>query len=169
MENKGNKLNIRFILAVVIFFAATLLSFSVSASGFYGITYFMDFVSLLLILFVTLPMLALSGLGKDFIRAFRLVFTMDAPCSDMELERSLQGVSLFIRLLLLSGIFSFFCNLILILRMLDDPATLGPNLSVAILSVIYALFSVLFLLPIEARLKTMLRQRLQGTIAGSGC
>lgn len=121
----------------------------------YGATVPFDFVSWLSILLFTVPIIMACGLGKDFFAGF--AFSMKKTCcaDKIELLRAHTAVSLCRRLLLLSGILSTLLSFFSLLRNLDDPALIGPNVNVAILALVYAILANIMLLPVQIRLQLL--------------
>lgn len=119
---------------------------------------FIDLPTILLILCISVPILLSTGLGKDFSNAFRIALNPGKECTKDSLKKALEAVRLVIRTLLCSGGAIFLLNGILTLHRLDDPAKLGPTMSLSFLSLLYALAITLFLLPIQSILKTKLME-----------
>ena len=117
---------------------------------------FIDLPTILLILCISVPILLSTGLGKDFSNAFRIALNPGKEYTKDSLKRALEAVRLMIRTLLCGGGALFLLSGILTLHTLDDPAKLGPILSVSFLSLLYALAITLLLLPIQSILITKL-------------
>lgn len=114
-----------------------------------------DFVSLLSIFLFTVPIILACGLGKDFFAGF--TFSMKKTCSAdrNEILRAHTAISLCRRLLLLSGVLSTLLSFYSMLRRLDDPAYIGPAVTVAILALVYAILANIMLLPVQTRLQLL--------------
>ena len=52
-----------------------------------------------------------------------------------------------------AGVFISMIAIVVIMRMLEDPATIGPNLAVAVLSIFYSVLIYLVLIPVNKRLE----------------
>lgn len=124
-------------------------------------TYFVDAVSVLILVLFCVPILISSGLGKDFNNAFRLAMKTKGDTSLREVKRAIGAVILIRRTLLASGAFATMFSMVLIMTNIEEPAQLGPNLCVAILTMLYALAAVIILLPLESRLKARLADMLE--------
>lgn len=120
------------------------------------VSVFIDAPSLIIILAFSLSMLMASGLMKDFVRCFRIMTQKENNCSLIELRKSNQSIKLMIGLLLTSGFLGSTIGAISLLSSLSDPATLGPNLAVTLLTFFYSILLVFILLPIKARVKAMI-------------
>lgn len=128
--------------------------------GFQAAAGYFDVVSFLLLLILVLPILVSAGLLKDFFHGFALVIGKRKAENMSELNRSVTAVKTAIKTSLAGGGFLVLCCVIQILMTLDDPLFLGPNVAVAILTMIYALVMVLLLIPIQARLEILKQEYL---------
>lgn len=114
--------------------------------------FLMDVPSLIIILIFTVPVLFRGGVWKDFKRAWRLL-RKDYSCHLSEIRRSLDVVEMLQKQVLYAGVISLLLTLILILGMLSDLASLGTNLAVAILTMLYAMIIEMLLLPLQLEAK----------------
>lgn len=113
-----------------------------------GIVFFIDFPSLLIILVLTVPVLFRGGIWKDFLRAWKLL-KKSYTCHLSEIRRSLDAVEMMQKQLVYAGIISMLLSLVHVLGMLSDLASLGPNVAVAILTMLYAVIFEMLLLPLQ--------------------
>lgn len=143
-----------YFIALIVFFVIVSLICSLSMIG--NPLYLVDFVSLLSILLLSLPMLAVAGLIRDFFRSFSIVFAKTCTADKREITRALTAVKMASRLFLFTGILTSLLGLVGMLSILDDPASIGPNMAVAILSLLYSMFISILLLPVKARLELLL-------------
>ena len=116
------------------------------------LTYLIDIPSLIVMLVFTVPVLFKGGVWKDFKRAWRLL-NKDYTCHLDEVRRALDVVEMMQKQVLYAGVICVLMTLITIFRMLSDPASLGPNLSVAILTMLYAMIFEMLLLPLQLEAK----------------
>lgn len=146
-----------FFLSVIIFIG--IIYFVMMASmGAFNPVWILDLMSLLCILIVAVPLLISSGLTKDFGKAFGLIRTKKEEEPDRkQIRKSLEAVKLTGRLMIYSGILNCLLGGIWVLHSLTDPARLGPNISVCLISILYAIMLTMILLPVEAKLKVMLK------------
>lgn len=114
--------------------------------------FLVDMPSLVLMLIFTVPVLLRGGVWKDFKRAWRLL-RKNYRCHLSEVRRALDVVEMMQKQVLYAGVVCLLLTLILILGMLSDPATLGPNLAVAILTMLYAMIFEMLLLPLQLEAK----------------
>lgn len=113
---------------------------------------FIDFPTLLILLLFSLPIIAASGLWKDLVRSFKVV-DKRFKFTRREIERSHEAVGLLTKLLINSAIIEVATNFIIVIRELDDPAALGPNISVILLSLFYMAISNFIMLNVKSMLK----------------
>lgn len=117
-----------------------------------GIRFFFDFPSLIIILALTVPVLFMGGMWKDFLRAWKLL-KRDYTCHLSEIRRSLDVVEMMQKQLVYAGIISMLLSFIHILGILSDLASLGPNVAVAVLTMLYAVIFEMLLLPLQMEAK----------------
>ncbi len=117
---------------------------------------FIDFPSLLIILALTIPVLMSSGLLSDFFRGFALMGKKINYYSSIDLKRILEADRLAIRALLLAGAVGTIIGTVALLAKLDDPSLFGPSLSVALITVLYSLILISIILPVKAKVSTIL-------------
>lgn len=146
-----------YILSIITVVLGTAIMSLFSGGGLTGIVSYIDLVSLVMLAIFTLPILIASHLLKDFNNAFRLSMKKNQIKSMSEIKRAIEAVDLVMKVLLGSGAFISLFLIVMILGNLDTPSTIGPQISVALLSLVYALAINLFLLPLRA----VLRRRLQ--------
>lgn len=113
-----------------------------------SIYWFLDIYSFIPIIAFTLIVLVMSGSLKDFFMSFKICFAKKLIISVEQIRRSYAATRLTIIATLVSGALSSFLAIVAILSLLDKPEILGPNMAVAVLSILYSLIIVLFLLPI---------------------
>ncbi len=118
----------------------------------YRISYLIDLPSLVIILILTVPVLLRGGMWKDFKRAWKLL-RKNYTCHLGELRRTLDVVEMVQRQVIYAGIISLLMSLIAILHNLSDPTRLGPNMAVAILTMLYAVCFEMLLLPLQLEVK----------------
>lgn len=111
-----------------------------------------DFPSLIIILVFTVPVLFGNGMWKDFKRAFSLLRKKNT-CHLSELKRTLDVVEMMQKQLIYAGIIGMMLSFIHLLHILSDPASIGPNLSLAILTIFYAFLLEMMLLPLQLEVK----------------
>ncbi len=114
--------------------------------------FLIDMPSLVIILVFTLPVMFRGGVWKDFKRACMLL-RKDYGCHLSELRRSLDVVEMLQKQVVFAGVVCVLMSLISILRRLSDLASLGPNMAVAILTMLYAMIFEMLLLPLQLEAK----------------
>lgn len=121
-----------------------------------AVQYFIDGPSILYVLIMTVIVLIISGNWKDFRKAFPLAMKKIASTEIRQVKKSLLAVKTAMVTINAVGVMTFVIGIVIICGKLTDLATLGPNLVVAMLSVMYGLVVTLLLIPIYTRLKTKL-------------
>jgi hypothetical protein len=96
-----------------------------------------------------------SGLLGDFLKGFKVMGEKENSFTALELKRMLIANKLTISLILLSGFMGSIIGVIGILRHLKD-MFIGPSLAMAILTFFYAIILTVLLIPIQAKIKTVL-------------
>lgn len=146
------------IIAVLLVVAGTL---SIT-TGQTNIYIFIDFPSLLLLLFLFLSVMFASGYLKEFNRAFRFVRKGNQDVSRSELKSSMDAVIFAIRTLLLSGFFITIVGLFVLASAaggnnfpLDSIEKTLLCIAIEMIPFIYALCFIFLLLPVWARLNRM--------------
>lgn len=121
--------------------------------GANDIVMLIDMPSLFLIILFCVPVLIVSGLWKDFIKAFSV---SKQKYSIAQLRRCLEAVLVTQKLVLISSFFTAFISIIMFLKRLDKPELLGPNLAVICLSGLYAVIIEFLLLPLKTNVQVTL-------------
>jgi flagellar motor component MotA len=107
--------------------------------------------SLMLVLGCSLALILASYGGKGFGLLFRAPFSR--KLTPDEIQRSIEVYKDFKVYLIASGILGVFIGAILILANLRDPAALGPNLAVTLITAFYGIFFAYFIChPVIAKL-----------------
>ena len=117
-----------------------------------GLAWIIDPPTLLCMFALTFPVLLKEGLGRDFIRAFKLL-RKQYKCSFSELRHALDVVEMMQKQILCAGIIVTFQGLFMLLHSLSDIASIGPNTSVALLAVFYTAIFELLMLPLQIEVK----------------
>lgn len=140
-----------YFLGIIIFLGllvfTTLLSSTINA--------YIDVPSIVLIVGFTIPIVMASGLLGDFLKGFRVMSEKENSFTTLELKRMLIANKLAITLVLLSGLMGSIIGGIGILSHLDS-LQIGPSLAMAVLTLFYALVLTVVLVPIQAKIKTIL-------------
>lgn len=116
---------------------------------------YIDFPSIVVILGFTIPILMASGLLGDFAKGFKVMGEKENSFTALELKRMLIANKLAITLILLSGIMGSIIGGIGILSRLEN-MQIGPSLAMAVLTFFYAIVFTVLLIPIQAKIKTIL-------------
>lgn len=117
---------------------------------------FVDIPSLILLAVIVIPVVCVSGFGKDFIKAFSITGTKKETTL-VQINRSIEAVKLVKSTLLYTGIFTTLFSIMIVFRAeAERGVELGRllvNCEVAMITLVYALGLCLILLPVSAALK----------------
>lgn len=122
---------------------------------------FIDLPTIILMLVVIIPMLISTGLFKDFNNGLRLGITKKMPRTVTEIKRAIEAVKLVMTASLVTGIFISIAGMIIVFVNVGDMAVLLPNVSVALIGVIYGIIIYLLLLPFRTILNLKLINYIQ--------
>lgn len=125
-------------------------------------TWYLDPVSLILLVLITIPIMISAGLMKDFNNAFRYATKKNADATYTQIKRSIEAVSLFRKTLIAAGAFTFVFSVVFVFiynaKEQMELQMILASIAVASLSLLYALAFVIILLPLESRLKVKLQE-----------
>lgn len=110
---------------------------------------YLDPASLIMLLLVTLPVLLSAGLLRDFNNAFRLSIRRTVVCSKAELLRAIEAVTLAAKALWTAGILDTLLGLIFAFTAEEF---IRAYVGIALISLLYAAFLSIMLLPVRSRL-----------------
>lgn len=106
----------------------------------------------LLFLFVML----VTGIWKDFINGFRLVFSKRKNITRMELQKAAKALETARRIVVLESVIAVALYMVHLLYNLAEPLRqVGPFLAMALLSIAYSSLFSLVTIPIRVRLENM--------------
>lgn len=140
----------------LISFLAVILIMGLSIGSVANVVYLIDLPSLIILLIVIVPSLIQTGLLKDFNNSFRLTIGKKSKGTFKEIKRAIAAIQLVRKSGVYAAVFSVCISFILIMTQLSTPETLGPNLAVAILSILYAALINIIFLPMEKQLEVKL-------------
>lgn len=119
---------------------------------------YLDFNTILFLVLFLIPLLISGGLLKDFHNAFRLVIGKKEAEDLLELKRAKEAVNLTIKVMIAVSVFICAVQGIFVIYSMDDPMSLGPSFSIALLSLIYGMGVALILFPLQARLNVKIQE-----------
>ncbi len=119
--------------------------------------YLIDLPTLILVVGVVMLELISTKSVRAFLNAFKIIF-QKSTADEKEIRISLQAVKLVFFSVMLGGGLCAIISFVAVLRYVTDMALIGPNLSVAIISIFDSILLLLLLLPLKNRLETMLVQ-----------
>ena len=149
-----------YLLAFLSVIAATGYIMLLGASGEFtvGFSRIFDMPTIIMLILFIVPMLASSGLLKDFNNAFRFVLGRKKAEGLKELKRAKEAVKLVIKVLIAGSVFVACLESIVILYEMDDISKLGPIFAVILLMMVYGLAVSLLLFPVESILNVKIHE-----------
>ena len=146
------------ILTIIGLFASVivLILSAVLSGGVRSIAYYLDIPSALLVFILIFLFLATSGVLKDFFRGFRMIFKGADAYTTEQIRRAYLAHRFAAKSALIAGPIGTTVGVINILARIDDLSLWGPNLAVAILTVLYSFLLTAVFLFVQLRLKLML-------------
>ncbi len=124
--------------------------------GFGAVGYFIDVPIFIYVMVMTILVMCIAGVLKDFVKAFPLALKKFASTEIRQVKKSLLAVKTAMISINVVGMMSFGIGIVTSFRELSDMASFGVRVLVSILSVIYGLAVTLLLIPIYMRLKAKL-------------
>ena len=143
----------------ILFIVLMIVLFIVTSSSF-AYQYYIDPISLVILLLVAIPVLISTGLMKDFNNAFKLGLSKKKEGTIREVKRAIEAVALFQKVIITTGIVAFFMSAILVLIQRPEYEILMPSIAVALVAPLYAGVMALILQPLEVSLKLRLQDML---------
>lgn len=130
----------------------------ISGFSIISLSDFVNVLSLIIPLLLSVPILVASGLWKDMLRSFKVI-NKKFKFTKQELLLSYEAVSFFIKLLINSTILATTTQFIVVLHILSDPASLGPEISTILLMVFYTTIFNFILFNIKSILKVRIIEK----------
>ncbi len=114
--------------------------------------WFVDFPTILIMIIFVVPVLMRGGVWKDFRRAFKLL-RKDFTCHLSELRRTKDVLEMIQKQVWYAGILTMMVSVMYVMVNISDPALLGPNIAVVVLTMFYAVILEMLLLPLLLEVK----------------
>ncbi|MCH4889112.1 hypothetical protein EZV73_16065 [Acidaminobacter sp. JC074] len=121
-----------------------------------GLFYVFDSLSLIVVFGVSIALLLVTGLWRDFKRSVRIMFIKKNPYNLHELYRAKLSVTAFQALLLTSGLYGTVLGLIALLQGNQRPNIFLPSVSVSLITLFYSLTAIIILMPIRFKIKSLI-------------
>ncbi len=119
---------------------------------------FLDYPSMVCIIFVTVASLYAGNQWKYFIQAIKTSFKQPKEkIEKAEIKKMEYAIDYAIKTVIIGGIFISFIAIVGLFHNLEDASTIGPNLAIAILSIVWSLFLALIFLQIKGRVHSLLK------------
>lgn len=108
----------------------------------------------LLLLFIFIMLV--TGIGKDFVNGFRLVFSRSRGVTRMELQKAAKAMGAATKIVVLESVIAVGLRMVGFLFTMGEPLPLlGPLVWVLLLSIVYSAVFSLVLIPLRVRLENM--------------
>lgn len=120
--------------------------------------------SLFIICVVVFPLLISSGQFNYFLMGIKISFGRIKKAPTNEVKKVIIAMKLAIKLTILSGIIGFLVGGILILANQSTIRMLGQSVALAVVSILYSLFGVTLLLPVQAKVEAFMIDISKGSI-----
>lgn len=158
-SSQNNKHDIRawigYILGVVVLGFVVWLAI-IMWGGAYSVGYFMDLPIFLYVMTITIIVMGIAGVLRDFIKAIPLAMKKVASTEMHQVKKSLLAVKTAMITVNVVGAMMFGIGVVTAFRALTDVMDFGPLVLVAMLSVLYGFAATLLLIPIYMRMKVKL-------------
>lgn len=118
----------------------------------FSFNWFIDFPTLLVMIIFVVPVLMRGGVWRDFKRAFKLL-KKDYTCRLSELRRTKDVLEMIQKQVWYAGILTMMVSVMYVMANISDPAMLGPNIAVVVLTLFYAVIFEMLLLPLVLEVK----------------
>lgn len=119
----------------------------------FDFAWLVDLPTLIIMAVFVVPILLRNGLWQDFKRAFRL-HKKGFTCHLSELRRTEDVIVMLQKQVQYAGMLTALISCIYVLINISDPSMLGPNVAVAVLSLIYTVILEMLLLPLHLTVKS---------------
>lgn len=126
-----------------------------SVAGAQSLSWFIDMPSVMIPLGITIFVLIASDSIWDFRQVFIIVYGK-REYGDEQIKASWNAMKNVLFTIPLAGIFTFVVGVVAIIHHISDMTLLGPNLSVAILALLYCCIIEILLIPTAVRLQKKL-------------
>lgn len=125
------------------------MAYIMSAMETGSIRYFVDFPTLILLLLFSLPVLFISGMWKDFLRAFH-IGKEDRKYSLCEMRNSLHAVDLVQKQIVYAGIMCMAVQMVIVAVNYDSMESFTGNIAVVFIFLIYIAILQMLIMPMKA-------------------
>ena len=155
-QEKQKKTNHWTALGLVILLVILLFVIILSV-GVYNIPWFVDMQSLLLIVGISICVLLITGMFKDFVYGFLICYGSRKREDREEILRAYTAIRLVMITAILAGIFAAIISIVALLGTLSNVMLWGERLITVLMSILYSIILNLLLLPISTKLYVMLK------------
>lgn len=158
IEGKNRSSGWQKIVFIAVFVLVIVFMFATDYYHFTNILDFVDGVAFLILAVMTFGVLTGAGLLRDFMFAFRCAVLEREAETEEKLNRAVEALQIAGKTLLYTGVLASVFYMVVCIKSLDDPLTLGPTVSVALLSLFYGIAGRLLLMPVQSRMQQKKQQ-----------
>lgn len=112
--------------------------------------------SLFIILIIVFPLLIFSGQLNYFLMGIKIAAGKIKKAPSGEIKKVIIAVKLTIRLIIVAGLIGFLVGAISILSTAASIQRIGGAIGLSVISILYSLFGIAFLIPVQARAEAFL-------------
>lgn len=131
----------------------------ISNGSKHAFEYFVNIPALVMVLGLVLLVLLASRLLSSFFKAFRIAFCNQCEPDEEEVQDALSAVRLVFSAAPLAGGVVAVIGFVSTVSKLNDAASIGRNLALAVLSIFYVMLLLLLLLPLKNKLESLQKER----------
>ncbi len=146
------------VLILVAVFLLTWILLYVSGGNINGAMIFVDWPSLIIVVFPVFFILVFADLWSDYVRAYKFALG-NKDFTTKELKASVEAIDLSVKITVITGGIGTLVGLMSSLVNITDLSYIGVYLAVVIITALYALIFNLIQMPIRARIKKELIYR----------
>lgn len=137
----------------VIVLLLMLATMGISTGWYKHVNVLIDPPSLLVVILIPLVLTVISGLGRDLLRAFKIIQSKENIYSLSELNRSKIAVDAFQAYVWMAGGFGTILGMVTLFSIIDDMDLFLPSVSVSLLTLLYSLIIVILVMPLKYKIK----------------
>ena len=153
-KRKWSRINIILSLLWILLLAGMV---TILGMGGTNIVWFLDTPSLILIVGFLILGLGIGGQMRDFGTGIKAAYQKENVLNRVLLEKAEYALDFGVKIVLMSGILTALISFITMLGNLNDLSSLGPNLAVVTLTVLYGIVLSMILLIFKARVHNKIK------------
>ena len=161
MQKEKQKWSVMNIVLSLLWLLLFVLLVVILGMGSPDLIWFLDTPSLILVMGFMILGLGIGGQMKYFWLGIKAAYIRDEKKAGSKetLEKAEYALGYGIKIILLSGIMAVMISLVTIIGNLQEPSELGPNLAVAILTILYGIVFSIILYVFKARVHNLITEK----------